>query len=192
MTGLITDVIRRRGAFCSMEETREMICDTKAWRAAVAKQLGISVQSVKKGVQRITFGMSLCKWQRLEGIPDGTRSTKLERLEKEFKEARTLITDDEVKNSRAALTDKSTRILSKAVGRSEEEIICELSAHLKEQGWETSTLIHDEIVICKSNRFTDLNEEVAQLNHMTKLSLRNSENRRGWPPGTLQIDIQRL
>ena len=70
--------------------------------------------------------------------------------------------------------------------------MCELSAHLNEQGWETTTLIHDEIVIRKSNRFADLNEELAQLNHMTKLSLRNSENRRGWPPGTLQIDIQRL
>ena len=169
-----------------------MIQDTKAWRAMVSQQLGTSIAKVKRGVSAIMFGMDSAKWRRRENIPGIYRSPALERLEKEIKAARTLITDDEVRFGKAAMTDKPTRILSRAVERVEEEITSALSAHLREHGWITSTLIHDEIVIRHSNQFLNQNDEAQNLDRISKMNLRSFEDSRGWPPGTLQLKIQRL
>ena len=114
------------------------------------------------------FGMNSKKWRRCQGIPDNTRSPPLGRLEREIKEARVLITDDEIKAGRASPGDKPTMILSRAVEGVEEEIIAALSSHLKEQCWVTSSLIHDEIVIRHSNRFLSPNEELQSLSHNSK------------------------
>ena len=67
----------------------------------------------------------------------------MERLEKEIKAARVLITDDEVRSGKAKSSDKSTRILSRAIERVEEELMSNLSSFLKGRGWDTSSLIHD-------------------------------------------------
>ena len=56
----------------------------------------------------------------------------------------------------------------------------------------TSSFIHDEITIQHSANFLNPNEELQALTNNAKLSPRNFENTRGWPPGSLQIDIQRL
>ena len=56
-----------------LDETREMTRDTKSWRAAVAKQLGVTIPIVKKGVQALMFGMNSKKWRRCQGIPDNIR-----------------------------------------------------------------------------------------------------------------------
>ena len=90
-----------------------MTRDTRSWRAEVAKQLFVTALQVKKGVNALLFGMSLLKWKRSEGIPDSTRSASLERLEKEIKAARVLITDDEVRAGKAKSSDRSTKILSR-------------------------------------------------------------------------------
>ena len=103
-----------------------------------------------------------------------------------------LITDDEIKTGRAKFGDKASRILSRAVERIEEEIISTLSTDLKEQGWVTSSLIHDEIVIRHSNRFTNPHDEMAHLERTTKLSFKKFEDSRGWPPGLLRVNFQRL
>ena len=147
---------------------------------------------VKKGVNALMFGSNMRRWRRAEGIPDNVRSPSLDRLEKEIKEARALITDDEVKAGKAKVSDKSTRTLSRAVERVEEELMSALSSSLKGHGWVTSSLIHDEIVLSFSSRFVNLNDELQSLNHSTKLSLRNFEDSRGWPPGSLQATIQPL
>ena len=103
-----------------------------------------------------------------------------------------LIVDDEIKAGRANPGDKPARILSRTVERVEEEIIAGLISHLKEQGWVTSSLIHDEIVVQHSNRFLSPNEELQSLCHNSKLGFRAFEDSRGWPPGSLRVDIQRL
>ena len=97
----------------------------------------------KKGVNDLLFGKKLLTWKRSEGIPDSTRSASFERLEHEIKAARVLITDDEVRAGKAKSSDKSTRILSRAVERVEEELMSSLSSFLKGRGWDTSSLIHD-------------------------------------------------
>ena len=79
-----------------------------------------------------------------------------------------LITDDEIKAGRASPGDKLTKILSRTVERVEEEIIAVLISHLKEQGWVTPSLIHDEIVVRHSNRFLSPNEELQSLCHNSK------------------------
>ena len=117
-----------------LDETREMTRDTRSWRAAVTKQLGLTVPIVKKSAQALLFGMNSKKWRRCQGIPDNTRSPPLGRLEREIKEARVLITDDEIKAGRASPVDKPTKILSRAVERVEEDSIAVLNSHLKEQG----------------------------------------------------------
>ena len=86
-----------------------------------------------------------------------------------------LITDDEIKEGRASPGDKPTRILSRTVERVEEEIIAGLMSHLKEQGWVTSSLIHDEIVVQHSKRFRNPNEELQSLCHISRLGLRAFE-----------------
>ena len=111
------------------------------------------------------FGMNSKKWRRCQGIPDNMRSPSLDRLEIENKEARMLITDDEIKAGRACSGDKPTKIISRTVERVEEEIIAVLSSQLKEQGWVTSSLIRDEIVVRHSNRFLSPNEELHSLCH---------------------------
>ena len=93
---------------------------------------------------------------------------------------------------RASPGDKPARILSRTVERVEEEIIAGLMSHLKEQGWVTSSLIHDEIVVQHSNRFLNPNEELQSLCHNSKLGFRAFEDSRGWPPGSLRVDVQRL
>ena len=156
-----------------------MIRDTRSWRPEVAKQLIVTVLQMKKGVIALLFGMKLLKWKRSEGIPDSTRSASLERLEKEIKAARVLITDDEVRSGKAKSSDKSTRILSRAVERVEEQLMSNLSSFLKGRGWETSSLIHDEIVIQRSTNFLNQNDELQSLTNNAKLSLRNFEDFRG-------------
>ena len=74
-------------------------------------------------------------------------------------EARLLITDDEIKAGKAKFGDTPTIIFSRAVERIEEELMSALSSYLKEQGWITSSLIHDEITILHPNRFISLNEQ---------------------------------
>ena len=138
------------------------------------------------------FGMNSRNWRRREKIPITCRSTRFERLEGEIKAARTLITDDEIQNMRANLKDKPSRTLSRAVERAEAGITSALSARLQEYGWITTTLIHDEIITCHSSRFLNLNDEMQTLDQVSKLSLRTFEDSRGWPPGTLQLKIQRL
>ena len=101
-----------------LDETREMTRNTKPWRAAVAKQLGVTIPVVKKGVQALLFGMNSKKWRRGQGIPDNIRSPSFDRLEKEIKEARMLITDDEIKAGRASPGDKPAKILSRTVEKS--------------------------------------------------------------------------
>ena len=51
---------------------------------------------------------------------------------------------------------------------------------------------HDEIVIRHSNRFTNPHDEMAHLERTTKLSFKKFEDSRGWPPGTLKVDILHL
>ena len=125
--------------------------------------------------------MKLLKSKRSEGIPDSTRSTSLERLEHEIKAARVLITDDEVRAGKAKSSDKSTRILSRAVERVEEELMSSLSSFLKGRGWEKYSLIHGEIIIQRSTNFLNQNDELQSLTNNAKLSLRNFEDFRGWP-----------
>ena len=56
----------------------------------------------------------------------------LDRFKKEIKAARLLITDDEIKTGKAKSDDKSTRIVSRAVEKVEEELMSEL--YLSTQG----------------------------------------------------------
>ena len=192
MSGLISEVVRKRGAVCDMDETRKMIQDTQAWRAEAGKQLEVSVRTVKNGVNAIMFGMSSSNWRRREKISNVRRSVRFERLEGEIKAARALIADDEIKSMRANLMDKPARTLSRAVERTETEIMSALSARLEEYGWIATTLIHDEIVTCHSSKFLNHNDEIQTMDQISKLSLRAFEDSRGWPPGTLQLKIQRL
>ena len=169
-----------------------MIKDVKVWRMNVAKELGTTVNNVKKGVSAILFGMSSKKWRRLHNIPDKLRSPHFDRFEKEVKEARTLISLDEIDAGRASIGDRPTRVLSRAVERIEEQIMSSLISHLKGEGWATSSLIHDEIVIRPSTRFGNPNIEMQSLDIQTKLNFRAFEDSRGWQTGTLQIKIQHL
>ena len=138
------------------------------------------------------FGKSSSNWKRSEGIPDHVRSPLLSRLEREIKEARVLIVDDEVKHGRATYGDKPTRTLSRAVEKVEEELMAMLISSLRRGGWETTSLIHDEVTIRDSFRFSNTNDEMQSLTATTNLSLRNFEDSRGWPPGSLRIEIQKL
>ena len=103
--------------------------------------------------------MTLLKSKRSEGIPDSTRSTSLERLEKEIKAARVRIIDDEVRAGKVKRSDEPMKILSRAVERVEEKLMSSRSSFLKGRGWDTSSLIHDEITIQRCSNFSNQNDE---------------------------------
>ena len=63
-----------------------------------------------------------------------------------------------------------------------------LSRTLCKAGWATTNLIHDEIVIRPSFRF-ESPSELQELNRETEPALRNYEERKGWPMGTLSASI---
>ena len=67
-----------------------------------------------------------------------------------------------------------------------------LISYLKGYGWDTTSLIHDEITIQESIRFTNPNDEFQTLTTTANLGLRNFEDSRGWPPGSLRVEIQKL
>ena len=89
-------------------------------------------------------------------------------------------------------TDKPTRTLSRAIERVEVELMTKLSIFLQQQGWITSSLIHDEITIQRATLFSNQNEEMQSLFKHANLCLRDFEELRGWPPGSLRIEIQKL
>ena len=52
LAGLTTEVVKKRGATCNMDETRAMARDTKAWRAEVAKHLGSRAHNITQRQER--------------------------------------------------------------------------------------------------------------------------------------------
>ena len=129
------------------------------------------------------------RWRRQNGVDDNRRSPSFERLVKEISKIRVIIADTEIQSGRVPASTKDTRILSKVVERVEEEIMSSLSKKLLERSWHTTTLIHDELILKQSARFSSHSEESASLNSEASFSLREYEDFRGWPPGTLGVKI---
>ena len=86
---------------------------------------------------------------------------------------------------------KSTKTLSRAVEKVEDELMALLISYLKGYEWDTTSLIHDEIKIQESIRFTNPNDELQTLTTTATLGLRNFEDSRGWPPGSLRVEMQK-
>ena len=113
----------------------------------------------------------------------------MEKVEREVAKARSHIVDHELKSEKASRKEKETRVLSRAVERTERSIIDYLEANLTLKGWTISTLIHDEIVIQQPEDGRDHHASVETLTRDAKLIIRNFEMLRGWAPGTLGVNL---
>ena len=153
MAGLIEEISRKTATKFEMIQVRQMIRDAKKWRIETAEELETSIANVKRAVNALLFGMDLKNWRRKQGIKENIRSPKLENLEREIKEARTIIVREEIREGRSQREGKATTTLSRAVERTEAEIMKQLSDQLSREDWETTTLIHDEIIIDRSGRY---------------------------------------
>ena len=169
-----------------------MVKSTTKWRASTAAELGTSVESVKRGVNAVLFGMRYSKWRMKASIQEHKRSASFAKLEKEILKARVLVTDNEVRKGAASAHWKETKTLSRAIEKIEEEITQNLSIRLADKGWTTTTLIHDELILSHSACFPSRCDEIDALRLETTLALRCFEDSRGWPPGTLTAKICEL
>ena len=192
LTGEISEIARTTCAQLSMRETTRMIRDTKQWRADIARELGTSIAAVKKGVNAILFGMDLRTWRRRQGIREHARSPSIVALEKEVEEARVLVVRNEERLGRGERNAKPTRTLSRAIERLEVRVMHDLSVALMNEGWETTTLIHDEIIVTRSDRQRSIEEKKKAVERAVGKALRCIEEERGWTPGTLHTNTARL
>ena len=112
-----------------------------------ARKLGVEVATVKRAVNALLFGMSLERWRQSQGIRSGGGLEALSRLEKEVVHARSLVVRRERKEGTVREGEKETTVLSRAVEREETKIMKNLITKLQEKGWETTTLIHDEVIL---------------------------------------------
>ena len=187
--GLVSEIVKERGAHAEMSETSKMIRNLREWRRKAAHDLGVDVRTVKKGINAMMFGMRLSKWKHRASIPNDKRSLSMERVEREVAKARGLIVDSEKRNNRASNNEKETRALSRAVERIERSIMENLEAHLTLKGWTTSTLIHDEIVIQHHIDSRNQQDIFDSLFRDSKMILRCFEEERGWSPGTIDLNL---
>ena len=141
-------------------------------------------------------------WKRRFGVSDDKRSGRLERLEKEVKEARVLIVNREKQRNPNLQSVKATTILSRAVEATEVEITEGLSNELARNKWNTTGLIHDELIIKRRPRdepakegqthFQKAKDEIELLKDLIKRNLREFEEARAWKTGTLGADVSIL
>ena len=160
-----------------------MMRDSKRWRENAAKELGTTVATIKRGVNAIMFGMEISAWKGRSKIPNERRSPALEALEKEVKEARTLIVRREMREGKYREGQKATTVLSRAVEQAEVEITELLSKALEYKGWITTTLIHDEIVVARTGEHQDDNKEIDQLQACVSSTLLKHEEKKGGGQG---------
>ena len=100
------------------------------------REIGSSIAVVKRGVNAVMFGISA--WKRISGISDERRFLKIEKLEREIKEARTLIAN-KMRRERPELNGlKSTTILSRAVEEEDVDIMKTLERVLAGGGWKNN------------------------------------------------------
>ena len=122
-------------------------------------------------------------------ISNEKRSLSIKKVEREVAKARSLIVDRELKNGKASRKEKEARILSRAAERMERELIDNLETDLTLKGWSISTLIHDEIIIQRPVDEKIHHDSVDALSRDAKLALRKFENKKGWAPGTLDVNV---
>ena len=192
LSGIVEEISKESHTEIDIKEVRRMIRGAKQWRTEIAVEMGTAIATIKRGVNAILFGMDLKAWKRRSGISDDKRSQRLERLEKEVKEARVLIVRKEREKNPMLHRVKPTTILSRAVERVEAQIMEELSSRLAEKRWKTTTMIHDEIIVTKSGHHTDSATEGRNIQEFTKACLREFEAHKGWREGTLHANISSL
>ena len=101
ISGIVSELVRERGAHAEMPETTNMFRNLKVWRQRAAQDLSTNADTVKRGIDALPFGMRHATLKRLQGIPNSRRSPSMERIEREVIKARGLIVDHEISNHRA-------------------------------------------------------------------------------------------
>lgn len=143
---------------------------------------------MKRAFNRTLFGGSLAKWKREKNVDDTARSEIAERFEKETKRARVLIAEAEKRRGRHN-TRKDSTLVSRAVGRVEEQITKRLATELEKNGWHVGTLIHDAIIIERKDRNVDAHKEKAEITRIVHEALEQEMCERGWGAGLARAKV---
>ena len=61
VTGLVSEIVKERGAHIDMIETQKMIRDLKGWRRKAALELDVGIRIVKKGINATLYILKGCR-----------------------------------------------------------------------------------------------------------------------------------
>ena len=116
----------------------------------------------------------------------------LARLEKEVVHARSLVVKKEREQGAVKQGEKETTVLSRVIEREETKIMKALITELKRAGWETTTLIHDEVILDPKRPANERAIEKNAIEIAVKKVLRDEEEERGWQAGLLKANVSIL
>ena len=104
--------------------------------------------------------------------------------------ARILIAEEEIKRSGAREKRSDKTLTHEAVSREEERLMLKIQRALSELGWETGTLIHDEIIVQRKDE-QDPTEQ-RKVEQAVETALFEAMEERGWTRGSARAKVTQL
>ena len=136
------------------------------------------------------FGGSISKWKRVWKVESSAKSEVAEAFEKEMRRARILIAEQELKRSGARDKRSDKTLTHEAVSREEEKLMLKIQQALSKLGWETGTLIHDEIIAQRKDE-QDPTEQ-RKVEQAVEAALFEAMEERGWTRGSARAKVTQM
>ena len=164
--------------------------ETEQVRRQVAEEYRTSVTAAKKLFNSVMFGGSISKWKRDWKVESSAKSEVAEAFEKEMRRARILIAEQELKRSGTREKRSDKTLTHEAVSREEEKLMLKIQQALSKLGWETGTLIHDEIIVQRKDE-QDPTEQ-RKVEQAVEAALFEAMEERGWARGSARAKVTQM
>ena len=188
--GLMKDMARRGEAAAQTGAVEAYVHETDEVRRQVAQSYRTSVAAAKKCLNSVMFGGSISKWKRVWKVESNAKSEVAEAFEKEMRRARILIAEQELKRNGAREERSDKTRTHEAVSREEERIMLKIQRAVSELGWETGTLIHDEIIVQKKDEQDSTEQQ--KLERAVEKALFEEMEERGWARGSARAKVTKM
>jgi len=188
--GLMKYMARRSEAAAQVEAIEAYVHETDAVRKQTAQSYRTSVKAAKKCFNSVMFGGSISKWKRVWKVESSAKSEAAEAFEKEMRRARILIAEQELKRSGAREKRSDKTLTHEAVCREEEKLMLKIQQALSKLGWETGTLIHDEIIAQRKDE-QDSTEQ-RKVEQAVEAALFEAMEERGWARGSARAKVTQM
>ena len=188
--GLMQSMARKGERRGRVEAIEAYVRRTDEVRRQVAQDYRTGVKEAKKLFNMVMFGGSISKWKQSHKVESSWKSETAEEFEKEMKMARVLIAEQELKREKARGRKSDRTLLSEAVGREEEAIMLKIQRAVSELGWETGTLIHDEIIVQRKDE-QDSTEQ-RKVEQAVEAALFEAMEERGWARRSARAKVTQM